>query len=119
MTSRSHFAAVCLAACASGEPPGGVEGVDPHYEAADSDPVQAPPPPMASALPDADALAHGGTLESPVTPKGPLVYTPRTVATDPELKVAFMGDEGLGVEQLQVLEYLAHEVDLIVFLGDL
>jgi hypothetical protein len=118
MTSRSHFAAVCLAACASGEPAEGIEGLDPHYEAADSDPDQASPPSV-SAVSDPGALLHGSKLWSPLDSSGPVVYTPRTVATDPELTVAFMGDEGLGVEQLQVLEYLAHEVDLIVFLGDL
>jgi hypothetical protein len=118
MTSRSQFAAVCFAACASGEPDG-VEGLDPHYDAADSDPVPAPPPPTVSAMPQADSLIEGSKLYVPTDPPGPVVYAPRTVPTDPELKVAFMGDQGLGVEQLQVLEYLAHEVDLIVFLGDL
>jgi hypothetical protein len=117
MASRSHFAAVCLAACASGEPADGLQGLDPHYEAADSDPL--PKGGTVSTKPESDALATGSTLQAPLDPPGPVVYTPRTVPTDPELKVAFMGDEGLGVEQLQVLEYLADHVDLIVFLGDL
>jgi hypothetical protein len=118
MTSRSHFAAVCLAACASGESPDGVEGLDPHYEAVDSDPVPAPPP-VVSTAPAPDFASQQSTLESQLAPSGPVVYTPRTVPTDPELTVAFMGDEGLGVEQLQVLEMVAERADLLVFLGDL
>ena len=56
---------MCLAACASGEPADGVEGLDPHYEAADSDPIKEPPP-MVSAAADADVLPPRSTLKSPL-----------------------------------------------------
>ena len=119
MTSRSQVAAVCLAACASGEPLEGLEGLDPHLEAIDSDPPTTPKPPTVSTMPATDELGHGSSLLDPRTPSGPIVYTPRTVPTDPELRVAFMGDQGISVEALRVLELLSEEVDLIVFMGDL
>jgi hypothetical protein len=108
---------VCLAACASGESLEGVEGLDPHFEAVDSDP-RPPPEPEVSAMAAPYQFVHRSDLGS-FAPPPAVVYTPRTVATDPELRVAFMGDQGIGVEALQVLEFLAQEVDLIVWLGDL
>ncbi len=115
MTSRRHLAFLCLAGCAGGAQPS-VDGIDPHFEAVDSEPPTEPP--TVSAMPKRDGLIDNAPL-AVSTPPGPVVYAPRTVATDPELTVAFMGDEGLGLEALRVLEFLSQEVDLIVWLGDL
>jgi hypothetical protein len=107
---------VLFAGCASGETPSSIDGLDPHFEAEDSDPPEQPPAGRTMAQPN--DLVGASSLHKTVVPDEPLVYTPRTVPTDPELRVAFVGDQGIGVEAMQVMEFIAQEADLVVWLGD-